>query len=533
MTTHRPFLMGAETEFAVSAMRLGQLMDPDDVYQRLAEGLQRRRAWARDHHATDSIYLGNGGRFYLDYGSHPEYATAECLTPRQVALHDKAGERLLEIARDEAMLADAEMSVRVVKNNLDPVEPECNTYGTHESYTLWGASAEAAPQLIPHLVSRTLYAGSGCLTGDPAGVGFELSQRARHLAEAEGDDTTCNRAIFGTRVRKVYDADGSWVRVHLISKDSQRAPFGTYLTFATTGLLIEMINRGYKVGEGLALADPVAAIQAISRDPLARAEVDLADGRRLSALEVQSAYLEEAEKALQRGNLPGWAGEAVGHWRDTLELLERDPRRLADRLDAYCKLLIVEHELTRAGYDWPDLRLAVRRLCDLRSGFGERVSRAVLLDSDAGLTPEELPQFAQARELCDGATPGTLDRLRFATRLQALDFQYHELGGLYDRLRGAGRMKDVILTGEEVEKASLVPPTGGRAAVRGAWIAAHPEPEWVADWQYVLHTKTGECIDLRDPFDGAERVRMLPLAEGFNPWQIDVLTVLAEQPVSA
>ncbi len=43
-----------------------------------------------------TVFLENGARFYQDTGCHPEYATPECASPRQVILYDKAGERILE-----------------------------------------------------------------------------------------------------------------------------------------------------------------------------------------------------------------------------------------------------------------------------------------------------------------------------------------------------------------------------------------------------------------------------------------------------
>ena len=269
--TPKPFLMGSETEYAVSGLICGTVMDPDDVYAQLSDALQRQRAWSPDHHGYQGLYLEHGGRLYLDYGSHPEHATPECFTPRQVALYDKAGEHLLRLARDAVAANDPDLALRVIKNNLDPVEPDNTTYGTHESYTCWRDSDDVGPQLIPHLVSRMLYCGAGGLTGHCEGVGFELSQRARHLRQVESDDTTCNRAIFSTRIRKSTDAGDNWTRIHLICKDSQRAPFGIYLTFAATGLLIEMINRDLRVGKGLELADPLRAVRAFSLDPWGRA----------------------------------------------------------------------------------------------------------------------------------------------------------------------------------------------------------------------------------------------------------------------
>jgi proteasome accessory factor A len=525
--------MGAETEYGLSAQRDGAALDPDSVYERLIGAVKAMRAWVPDHHGYRGVYLEHGGRLYLDYGSHPEHATPECHTPRQVALYDKAGEHLLRLARDVVMTREPRLLVRILKNNLDPVEPEETTYGTHESYTCWAPSEQVCPQLVPHLVSRVLYCGAGALTGHAGGVGFELSQRARHLHVVESDDTTGNRAIFSTRIRKVTDGGGEWTRVHLIGKDSQRSPFGIYLTYAVTGLLIDMINRGLVVGQGLALADPVRALRAFSLDPWARTQARLVDGRRLTAVQIQAEYLEQCEQALQQGRLPDWAGEAIGHWRGTLAVLEKDPLRLADRLDPYCKLLLCEHELLRAGLDWGDLRRALEKLDRLHDVFTDRVTRAVLDDSDAGLAGQEREQFVEARASVEAGKPGVLDRLRFANRLRVIDLQYHELGGLYDRLHDAGKMKDVILTPADVDEASRTPPPGGRAAVRGAWIRAHREPDWRGDWQYVWQSSSRRCIDLRDPFSGKEQVVSLTVPPDQEPYEVDVLDLLRTPAMSA
>jgi hypothetical protein len=530
---HRPFLMGAETEYAVSGRQDGEWVDPDLVYERLAGVIKEMRAWVPDHHGYHGLYLEHGGRLYLDYGSHPEHATPECHTPRQVTLYDKAGEHLLRLARELLAAREPALTVRVIKNNLDPVEPDHTTYGTHESYTCWVSGAEAAPQLVPFLVSRVLYCGAGGLTAHAGGIGFELSQRARHLLVAEGDDTTYNRAIFSTRIRKATDGGGEWTRIHLIGKDSQRAPFGIYLTHAATSLLIEMINRGLEVGRGLALVDPVAALRAFSLDPWARKKAALVGGRELTAVQIQTEYLEQCEQALQKGLLPDWAGEAIRHWRDTLTALETDPLRLANRLDAYCKLLICEHELRRAGLSWTDLRQALEKLDLLHDGYTDRVVRAVLSDSDGEMIDDERESFAQAREAVGVGQPGVLQRLLFATRLRAIDVQYHELGGLYDRLRDAGKMKDVILTPLEVEEASRIPPPGGRAALRGAWIRGHREGDWCGDWHYVWQPSSGQCLDLRDPFSGARRTVRLALPADLEPHEIDVLDLLRMSPQPA
>ena len=129
--TDRPFLMGSETEYAVSGRRGGQELEPDDVYELLAEAVARERCAVPDHSGYRGLYLEHGGRLYLDYGSHPEHATPECFTPEQVACYDKAGEYLLDLARRRVTAEEPGLRVAVIKNNLDPVDPPGVSYGTH------------------------------------------------------------------------------------------------------------------------------------------------------------------------------------------------------------------------------------------------------------------------------------------------------------------------------------------------------------------------------------------------------------------
>jgi proteasome accessory factor A len=529
--TPKPFLMGAETEYALSGRTLGGHLDPDTVYEALAEAVRAEHRWVPDRGGYRGMYLEHGGRLYLDYGSHPEHASAECYTPTQVAACDKAGEAILDRARSRVLERNRGWHVSLLKNNLDPIDPNDTTYGTHESYTCWVTPDVAAPQLLPHLASRVLYAGAGALTASSRGHGFELSQRSRHLTSVLGHSTTGDRPLFGTRLRKESDHGDGWTRLHLICKDAQRAPFGIYLTYATTGMLVYLINHGHTVGRGLTLEDPLTAVRSISRDPWLRTKVKLADGRTLTALEIQFSYLEDCDKALQRGVLPAWAPEALRHWRQTLEDLSHDPQRLAPRLDAYCKLLIVEHELLRAGLDWNDLRQALAKLTRLHVENIDSIVSAIIAGNPSLLSAEERQGYDQALASTGLTSDAEMEKLRFAVRLQALDTKYHELGGLYDRLHAAGRIDQVVLTNADIDRATREPPDGGRAALRGRWIHDCKGEEWFGDWQFLWHPLTATCVDLRDPFSDKLKVRHLQVPEEINAINADVLDLLYEPTV--
>src|SRR5262245_42603444 len=118
MSDHRPFLMGSETEYAVSGRNGTSWIDPDDVHELLASALQRRRATAEDDGGYRGLFLQHGGRLYLDYGSHPEHCTPECLTPREVTAYDKAGEHLLDLAKRAVEAERPDVRLTVLKNNL-------------------------------------------------------------------------------------------------------------------------------------------------------------------------------------------------------------------------------------------------------------------------------------------------------------------------------------------------------------------------------------------------------------------------------
>ena len=83
-------IYGLETEYGVACTSGGtRRLTPDEVARYL---FRRVVTWGR----SSNVFLRNGSRIYLDVGSHPEYATAECDDLVQLVNHDRAGERILE-----------------------------------------------------------------------------------------------------------------------------------------------------------------------------------------------------------------------------------------------------------------------------------------------------------------------------------------------------------------------------------------------------------------------------------------------------
>lgn len=511
----KPLLMGAEVEYSMpsrfpsgnpqrgtsSSRRLARMrLRGSRCHSLLLEAIREEHHWLPDIRSPGGIYIDNGSRYYLDSGNHNEFSSPELSTPRQVAIYDRAAERILLRAKANLLAKSDPIDICITKHNLNFSMPSQASWGQHEAYTCWIELKDAAKQLIPHLVSRVSFAGAGYLSSHAAGMGFELSQRARHMTRAQGMETTHNRAIFCTRAWKPSDvSELGWKRTNLISKDSQRCSFGMYLTYGVTSLLFKVINEGHQLGSTVQLENPVAAMRAFSLDPWLQTTVQLSSGKQATAIDIQRAYLHEVQPFIEGGDYPEWAYEVHQHWAATLEQLESDPMQLSDRLDTYMKLSIFDHQLTRASMTWASLRQALEALDRLRKAAPEVVVSALLNESDENLDTSHSLLFKQLRESAEWKRCD-LDELRFAVRLQAVELNYHELGGLFDQLNANGQVNSVVVASEEVQHAIHNPPKGGRAEARSKSIEElHGQP-WVCDWQYVVNQTEEKWIDLRDPF---------------------------------
>ena len=108
---------------------------------------------------------------------------------------------------------------------------------------------------------------------------------------------------------------------------------------------------------------PVAALRQVSFDTSLRGLVELVDGRKMRAIEIQWEYLNLARKYAQSHGLEAVGGDDVGNdvldrWEAMLAALESDPMSLATQLDWVAKLRLYEGFADRHGLDWDDPKLA-------------------------------------------------------------------------------------------------------------------------------------------------------------------------------
>ncbi|MER3403884.1 MAG: peptidase, partial [Chloroflexota bacterium] len=162
-------------------------------------------------------------------------------------------------------------------------------------------------------------------------------------------ETLYRRPIINTRDEPHADPR-LYRRFHVIVGDANMAEYATALRVGATALVLALAEDGWL--PDLRLRNPVEAIKAISRDPSQRWVVELEDGRKTTALDIQYIYLDAARRTL--AGLGPDADWTLAEWAATLEALGRDPLDLADRLDWVAKRLLLETYQREEGVTWED-----------------------------------------------------------------------------------------------------------------------------------------------------------------------------------
>src|SRR5437773_9907954 len=179
--------------------------------------------------------------------------------------------------------------------------------------------------ILPFLITRQIFAGAGKMgiegesaRGEP-GI-FQISQRADFFSVLVSIDTMNRRTLINTRDEPHVDAS-RYRRFPGILADSNMGEWATAMKIGTTSLILDLIER--EEVPQLEIAQPVDANKSISRDPTYDWIIELKDGRKISAIDVQRIYLRaESKLARDSSDDPQWI---LREWENGLNDLEREP----------------------------------------------------------------------------------------------------------------------------------------------------------------------------------------------------------------
>ncbi|MCP3424563.1 Pup--protein ligase [Rothia sp. AR01] len=443
-------IFGIETEFGIrfAPRGLGQL-SPEEAARVLFRPVV---AWGR----SSNVFLNNGARLYLDVGSHPEYATAECASLTDLVRQDKAGERLFEDlaeqAEDHLALRGTEGRMHLFKNNVDSAG---HSFGSHENYLLSRRAefSRLVRFLVPFLVSRQLVVGAGrvhpagCPTAEAMtleGGSYSFSQRADYVWEAASAATTRSRPLINTRDEPHADAS-QYRRLHVIVGDSNMSETTLLARAGMTDVVLRMIEDRVRLPD-LELKNPGMALRAISHDSSGRGAVELADGRSIGALDLQREFLASARAHLEKEGSPRPEMPYVMDlWERTLDAVESgDASGIDTEIDWAIKKKLLDGAIARGRTDFSD------------------------------------PKIAQ------------------------LDLAYHDINqhrGLFYLLQRKGRARQWVQESEIRTATEQAPPT--RAALRGGFVDAARRAglDHTVDWVHLkVNQHPGLSHTCQDPF---------------------------------
>jgi len=208
-----------------------------------------------------------------------------------------------------------------------------------------------------------------------------------------------------------------------------------------------LIERGE--APELEIAQPVNATKSISRDQDYDWIIELRDGRKISAIDVQRLYLKAAEREHGSDSENKWL---LREWENVLNDLERDVATTADRVDWVAKKFLLSSFREEEKLAWSD------------------------------------------------------------PWLQAIDLEYHNIQpdqGLFYELQRQGSMRTLI-SEKEIKDAIFSPPETTRAWFRGRAVARFNHAITAIQWDEIAFSdgRKARVVALPEPA-GDERLEQL------------------------
>jgi proteasome accessory factor A len=219
--------------------------------------------------------------------------------------------------------------------------------------------------------------------------------------------------------------------------------------------MLRMLEDPSVVLRDMTLENPIRAIRDISHDMTCRRRVKLANGREVSALDIQREYLDRALRYAETKGFPPLEQKALDMWEHCISTIENDPLKLDREVDWVIKYRLIE-------------------------------------------------AFRARHELSLGHS-----------RVQLLDLQYHDVSrdrSPFYKMQAHG-LVERMCTDDEIDVAVDVPPQTTRARLRGEFIlrAKERKRDYTVDWVHLkLNDQAQRTVLCKDPFRSRdERVEKL------------------------
>jgi hypothetical protein len=362
----KPRIMGSEHEYTLFSHQMNPRgIDP----HRLALEVIRKSQFA-----AQGEWLRNGSRAYFDVG-HLEISTPETLTPLEMLTYEKAGERIVDLARMK-LEEFHNVKVSAFKNNTDP---DGVSYGSHENYCVPrtmefpGAYVKG---LVPHLVTRIAFCGAG----DFIDRRYVLSPCGYLTSELISGGNLSNTGILHTRDEPHADPT-RWRRLHVIIGDALMSEVSIYLRAFTTNGVLQLMEEGH-LQDCPQLKEPLRDMwHMVEQLAPEQWRVELTSGKWVTPMDIQRYYLEKFE---EHGLVETQEEkQALSTWEEILERLEAgDIQSLKRKVEWIMRLIEVEKMIDLKGRDENVEIAAAKQYSELsaNSGLYYKLEKSGLVD---------------------------------------------------------------------------------------------------------------------------------------------------------
>ena len=217
--------------------------------------------------------------------------------------------------------------------------------------------------------------------------------------------TTRSRPIINTRDEPHADAE-RYRRLHVIVGDTNMGEYPTFLKVGACSIILRMLEDPSVILRDMTLDNPIRAIREISHDVTCRQKVQLANGREVTAIEIQNEYLERAIRYAQTHDFSPQEKQALAMWEHVMAGLETDPLSLGREIDWVTKFNLIDsyrerHQLPLSAPEASLVDLQYHDISRNRSVFYKLQQRdlveRIVSDRDINEAIEFAPQTTRAR----------------------------------------------------------------------------------------------------------------------------------------
>jgi proteasome accessory factor A len=290
-----------------------------------------------------------------------------------------------------------------------------------------------------------VWAGAGHVESVNGENTFYTSQKVGTLEEVFSLSTTDPKPLVNLR-NEPLSAGNRYNRVHVTSGDANMSPWAIWMTLGTTSIVLRMIEDGDTIGDLASQNNALVVAQSVRSDFNLTEQIEMANGIKVTALDMQGNLIMRARQLEARGLLSTEEVPVLREWERVIDDLRIDQLRTIDRIDWVAKYNLILSYVDSRGVDFKT-----------------------------------------------STKPPLLDKLWGEMSPQGLGLKHRE---------GAG--KQWMPSEDKIKTAITTPPQTTRAKVRGGFIKAYSKvPTYdVADWHFL---KLGTSKDKKlDPYDTKE-----------------------------